>query len=382
MSEKRQIFISYSRKDNRWLERLKTFLRPLEREAELQAWSDTDIKPSSNWHADIQKALHESDAAILLISQDFLASDYIANNELPQLLSAANERGLRIFPVIVSSAYLKDSPLMKFQAVNAPTSPLDTLDRAKQNIILTRLTESVADLIKVVRSGVTEEWLEKFRSRFIPIEGGTYIAGDNDLHNQLHAREEHEVKVDSFHLGKYVVTQAEWIALMNTQPWLDQRNVKLGDDVPAVYVSWHDAVDFIRAINKADSKFAYRLPTEAEWEYAARGGKRTLNSSRTRFSFGDDANKMIEYGWHDRNASQRGDNYAHPVGGLRGNPLGLFDMHGNIWEWASDDIEGLRALRGGGFNFMADGGSSAFRVVNKPETKGEAAGFRLVQEAR
>lgn len=170
---------------------------------------------------------------------------------------------------------------------------------------------------------------------------------------------------------------------MNTQPWLNQKDVRYGDDIPAVFVSWYDAVDFVRAINKADPQFAYRLPSEAEWEYAARGGNKSTSGRRTRFSFGNDANKLIEYGWHERNASQRGDNYAHSVGMLRENPLGLFDMHGNIWEWASDDIGGgLRPLRGGGFNFMADGASSAFRVINKPETKGEAAGFRLVQEMK
>lgn len=206
--------------------------------------------------------------------------------------------------------------------------------------------------------------------------------GDNELHNQLHALEEHEVQIASFSFGKYVVTQSEWIAMMGTQPWLNQKNVRYGDDNPAVYTSWYDAVDFVRAINKADPKFAYRLPTESEWEYAARGGKESASERRTKFDFGDDSSKLIEYGWHDRNASQRGENFAHRVGELRENRLGLFDMHGNIWEWTSDDIRGLRPLRGGGFNFMADGASSAFRVVQKPEMKGEATGFRLVQEAK
>jgi formylglycine-generating enzyme required for sulfatase activity len=90
----------------------------------------------------------------------------------------------------------------------------------------------------------------------------------------------------------------------------------------------------------------------------------------------------MQYGWYDQNASLRGDNYAHPVGELSSNQLGLFDMHGNIWEWIADDEGGLRPMHGGGFNFAAEGACSAFRVVQKPEVKGEAAGFRLVQEKR
>ena len=382
MTNKRQIFISYSHKDAEWLERLKPFLKPLVREEELQIWSDENIKPSSVWEADIQKALNESDAAILLISQDFLASDFITSKELPQLLSAASQRGLRIFPVFVSSSYLKNSPLLNFQGVNSPTSPLNKMDKAKQDEMFVNLAKSIDELLTVAQTGVTEEWLEKFRSRFMPIEGGVFVMGDDELHGELHALKEHEVQVSSFRLGQYVVTQSEWITLMNTQPWLNEKNVRYGNDIPAVNVSWGDAIKFVARINKADSKFGYRLPTEAEWEYAARGGRDASSRPRIKFSFGDDENKLMEYGWYDQNASLIGDNYAHPVGMLKENPLKLFDMHGNIWEWTSESEQGLRVVRGGGFNFEAKGSASAFRLAIKPEMRGEALGFRLVQEPR
>ncbi len=320
--------------------------------------------------------------AKILVSQDFLASDYIASNELPQLLSAANERGLHIYPVIVSSCFLKNSPLSSFQAVNSPKYPLDKLDRAKQNEIFNQLAETIDELLKVALVGVTEEWLEKFRSRFVPIAGGSYILGDNELHGKAHALVEQEVPVDSFRLGQHVVTQSEWFDLMNTRPWVNQKNTRSGDNNPAIWVSWNHAFDFLGKINKADLQFSYRLPTEAEWEYAARGGQKTLSKPRTKFSFGDDANKLIEYGWYDLNASARGENYAHSVGELKGNQLNLFDMHGNVWEWTYDNIDGLRPLRGGGFNFNAEGASSAFRVPAKPDFTSEAVGFRLVQEPK
>jgi len=270
--------------------------------------------------------------------------------------------------------------LLKIQAVNPPTSPLDTLERGQQSSIFAKLAASVDDLLKVTLAGVTEEWLEKFRSRFVPITGGTFVIGDNDLQQQQHALAEHEVQVDSFRLGQYVVTQSEWIALLKTQPWLNQRNVKYGTDNPAVFVSWYDAIEFIRVANKADPRFAYRLPTEAEWEYAARGGLEASRLGRSKFCFGNDESKLIDYGWYLENAAQ--EQYAHPVGMLRENQLKLFDMHGNVWEWTSESQSGLRIVRGGGFNFMALGASSAFRVFQKPELKGEALGFRLVQEPK
>jgi formylglycine-generating enzyme required for sulfatase activity len=353
----------------------------LVRDAELQLWSDTNINPSADWHAEIQRAVNEADVAILLISQDFLASDYIASNELPQLLTAASERGLRIFPIFVSSSYLRNSPLLRFQGVNSPTSALDTLDRAKQNQILVNLAKSIDDVLTVASAGVTEEWLEKFRSRFAPIEGGSFIMGDNDLHSELKALKEHEVKVASFRLGQYVVTQSEWIAVMSTQPWSNERNVRYGSDIPVVYVSLGDVMKFVGKLNRADSQYAYRLPTEAEWEYAARGGQAT-SGVHTKFSFGDDENRLLEYGWFDQNAALEGDNYAHAVGGLKENPLKLFDMHGNIWEWTSEADQTSQVVHGGGFNAPAIAASSAYRLAIKRETKTEALGFRLVQESK
>ena len=382
MPQKRQVFVSYSHKDYEWLNRVRTFLRPLERNAELSVWSDTGIRPSSNWHADIQTAITDADAAILLISPDFLASEYVASDELPEILLAASERGLRVFPIFVSACFLKGSPLLKFQALNSPSSPLDSLEVSEQNRIFTRLAESIDDLLKVAAAGVTDEWLEKFRSRFVPIDGGTISLGDNELYNKRHALEEHEVTIEPFMLGQYVVTQSEWIAVMNTRPWVNESNVLYGSDIPAVYVNWGDAADFITRVNRADTVFRYRLPTESEWECAARGGCQAASDSRTKFCFGNDPNQMMLYGWYSQNASLRGNNYAHSVGQLNPNCLGLYDMHGNIWELMLDNIEGFRPLRGGGFNVSAEAACSAYRVVQKPEVKSEAIGFRLVQEPR
>ncbi len=383
MTRSQKIFVSYSHQDRKWLDKLMPFLRPLERDAMIQLFSDTEIRASSDWHAEIQTAITDADAAILLISQYFLASDYVTTDELPELLASAAQRGLRIFPVIVSSSHFRrGSPLLKFQAANSPSAPLDSLDEPAQNRVLAKLAEDIDELMTVAEAGVTEEWLERFRSGFSPIEGGAGVFGDNEIAAQAHALREYEANVDSFWLGKYVITQSEWTALMNTRPWANQKNYKYGSDIPAVYVDWFDAIDFVTRINKIDDSFTYRLPSELEWEYAARGGRGTTWNARTMFSFGNDVNLLTGYGWYDQNATLSGQNYAHPVGELRPNQLGLYDMHGNVWEWTADILEGYRPLRGGGFNFNAEGASSAYRIPQKPDFKGEAVGFRLIRDQR
>ena len=377
---KQKIFISYSHNDSEWLSKMKPFLKGLEKKADFKIWSDEGIRHSDSWDGEIKKALYEADAAILLVSQDFLVSDYINEIELPELLKSVKELGLRIFPLIVSSYYIKESPISEFQAVNYD-KPLDQLEKFEQNRVLAKLAESIDEVLTINLNGIQEEWLEKFREKFVFVEGSNFIIGDNELFGKLHALKEQEANVESYYMSRYVVTQSEWFTVMRTQPWIGEKNVRYGDSLPAVYVSWHDTQDFIRKLNKNDSKYYYRLPTEIEWEFAARGGLKGINK-RSKFCFGNEPGLLNNYGWFDQNASLRGKSFAQEVGLCEPNQLNIYDMHGNVWEWINDDKDGLRPLRGGGFNFYAEGATSAFRVEQKPEVKGEAAGFRLVKIAR
>ena len=140
-----------------------------------------------------------------------------------------------------------------------------------------------------------------------------------------------------FRLGKYEVTQAQWKRVMDSQPWSGKGYVKEGDDCPASYVSWEDATKFCeeltrqeRAAGRLPADWEYRLPTEAQWEYACRAG------GTKRFHFGDDESELRAYAWFWKNAVDVGENYAHEVGGKRANDWGLHDMHGNVWEWCRD----------------------------------------------
>jgi hypothetical protein len=143
-----QIFISYSHSDKRWLDRLHVHLKPLERDNTIVRWDDTMIKPGSKWREEIDKALKATKVAILLISADFLASDFIATDELPPLLKAAEEEGAVILPMIVSaSRFTQTKSLSVFQAVNQPSQPLAGLPRHRQEEVLVKVAEAVEQAI-------------------------------------------------------------------------------------------------------------------------------------------------------------------------------------------------------------------------------------------
>ena len=142
-----RIFVSYSHMDQHWLDRLLVHLRPLERKGRLELWSDRQIRAGDEWREEIKKAINSCQAAVLLISADFMASDFIYNDELTPLLEAGKKRGVRIIPILVSSSYYEDSTLSKFQAVNDPSEPLDILNKGQQEASLVKVYRAVRDAL-------------------------------------------------------------------------------------------------------------------------------------------------------------------------------------------------------------------------------------------
>jgi formylglycine-generating enzyme required for sulfatase activity len=191
------------------------------------------------------------------------------------------------------------------------------------------------------------------------------------------------------------VTQGQWKEVMGTEPWKGQeysKYVKEGANYPATYVSWNDAVAYCEKLREKEGK-TYRLPTEAEWEYACRAGTKTARN------FGDDEKVLGDYAWYDKNAWDIDEKYAHQVGQKNPNAFGLFDTHGNVWEWCHDyygedyykqssekDPTGptsgsSRVLRGGSFDYGARGTRSAYRGSGDRRHYGyHDVGFRLVRE--
>jgi formylglycine-generating enzyme required for sulfatase activity len=222
-------------------------------------------------------------------------------------------------------------------------------------------------------------------------------------------REKPQVEVTlsrGFWLGQTEVTQGLWETVMGTRPWAGKVYTREGASYPATYVSHglqadgtvekDSATEFCRrltarerAAGRLPAGWEYRLPTEAQWEYACRAG------TTSKFSFGDDAGRLGEHAWFDKNAWDVDERYAHQAGLKRANPWGLFDMHGNMWEWCSDwyaadyyakspstDPAGPssgsgRVSRGGGWSGPAGSARSAYRSGYVPSNRERYLGFRL-----
>jgi TIR domain len=144
INERRKVFISYSHHDSDWLSRLRIHLRPLERDFQIEIWDDTGIKPGSSWCEEITQAIDSAKVAILLISGAFIASDFIATDELPPLLHAARDEGTLILPIIISpSRFLRTPSLSSFQTVNDPSKPLVKMTKVRQEEMLDRVAQII-----------------------------------------------------------------------------------------------------------------------------------------------------------------------------------------------------------------------------------------------
>ncbi len=167
----------------------------------------------------------------------------------------------------------------------------------------------------------------KINEDMLPVPSGSFLMGYNDGEDD--ERPIHNVLVNSFYLGKYVITQEQWFDLMETRPWLNLEYVCSGDHFPVVNVNWYDVKAFIGKLNKISGE-NFRLPTETEWEYACRAG------SKTKFIHGNTRANLYRFAWYYDNAFRKKEMYAHEVGTLKPNNWGFYDMTGNVYEWCSD----------------------------------------------
>jgi formylglycine-generating enzyme required for sulfatase activity len=225
------------------------------------------------------------------------------------------------------------------------------------------------------------------------IPAGTFMMGSPEG-EEGRKDDEHQHKVTitkAFYMQATEVTQGQWQEVMGTEPWKGKSLVKEGANYAAVYMNWDDAVEYCEKLSKQEGK-TYRLPTEAEWEYACRAGTQTI------WSFGDDEKALGVYAWYDENAFSAGERYAHQVELKKPNAFGLYDMHGNVFEWCHDyygvdyykqspekDPTGptsgsFRVGRGGSWNFYSRRARSAYRPWVVAAGRNDNVGFRVVRE--
>ena len=175
----------------------------------------------------------------------------------------------------------------------------------------------------------------------VKVEGGSYIMGD-DNSSRSNEKPAHNETIVTFQIGKTEVTQELWEAVMGTNP----SNFTGEENLPVEKVYWNDCIEFIEKLNELTGK-NFRLPTEAEWEYAARGGNKSQGYTYS------GSNTIDEVAWYSVNAAEK---KTHPVAQKKPNELGIYDMSGNVWEWTSDQYcpdyssartETARVFRGG-----------------------------------
>ena len=223
--------------------------------------------------------------------------------------------------------------------------------------------------------------IDNLVNNMVYVEGGTFVMGATSEQGSEADNDEkptHSVTLSSYYIGKYEVTQAEWRAVMGSNP-----SCFKGDNLPVENISWNDCQEFIRKLNSLTGK-KFRLPTEAEWEFAARGGN---NSSGYKYSGSGNIGSVA---WYTENSNGK----THPVGQKSPNELGLYDMSGNVYEWCQDcygsypsyaqtnptgpNSGSYRVLRGGGWSSYAWLCRVSGRDVIAPDFSSNFLGLRLV----
>jgi len=248
-------------------------------------------------------------------------------------------------------------------------------------VMTSKATPSVAAV--VTASADQKTYTNSIGMEFVMIPAGEFDMGSpsNEKNRDSDEGPVHRVKIsNAFYMGKYEVTQKQWRDVMGNNPSSDK-----GDNRPVEMVSWNDVQDFIKKLNEKEGGNKYRLPSEAEWEYALRAG------TKTRYSFGDDESNLGDYAWYYSNSG----GITRGVGQKKPNLWGLYDMHGNVWEMVQDnwhsDYSGaptdgsawegsgsVRVVRGGWLNTI-EGCRSANRDELNPGRFSDV-GFRLVRD--
>lgn len=236
------------------------------------------------------------------------------------------------------------------------------------------LTPKPAESERVVIPNTYSENLNGVSLEMIQVPKGEFMMGSDKYDSE---KPLHLVTVSSFYIGKYEVTQKQWKAVMGNNP-----SYFKGDDLPVEMVSWEDVQEFCLKLNRMNIRRRFRLPTEAEWEYACRAGTK-----------GSYAGSLNEMAWYSQNAGSK----THPIGQKKANAFGLYDMHGNIWEWCQDSYSHYssqhqenptspkngvgQVLRGGSWYEDASNCRSTRRRLDIPSDRQDDIGFRVVVES-
>lgn len=424
MPEKKQdsidLFIAYAHQDAELQSRLHTHLVSLQRTNLIQEiWYDKLIQAGDEWEKTIDKKLHAADIILLLISVDFLASDYCFGKEMQDALRLHAQGKTKVLPIILGACTWKLSPIAHIEVLphkgkhvksyadidEALHEVIEKIAEVAQEIKEKRLREERERQAELERQRLAEEkrkqeeaerkeqerlaalarqraaeekrkreLADSIASLMVKIPAGTFMMGDKEW---IDSQPIHQVHIKAFEMCKYPVTQKLWQQVMGTNP-----SYFKGEDLPVENVSWEDTQLFLEKL-KAQTGKVYRLSSEAEWEYAARGGQNFLYAG---------SNNIEEVAWYEENSG----NTTHPVGNKKPNGYGLYDMSGNVWEWCEDTWHdsyndaptdssawtniknSYRVLRGGSWYTYTRSCRVSIRFYDRLGNRDYKFGFRLV----
>jgi formylglycine-generating enzyme required for sulfatase activity len=406
-----RIFVSYRRKESRHqTDRLCDFLK--QHFGAGQVFQDVDGIPlGSDFRRVLTEQVAGCDVFLAVIGDEWLSiagksgarriddpGDYVRIE-----IEAALARNILIIPVLVDNASIP-------QAEELPESLRELAYRQGLRVrgnpdFRDDVKRLVRGIEEAVSRGQPKPFVNSIGMKLVLIPAGEFLMGspDSDKDALDIEKPQHRVRITRpFCLGVYEVTQGQYREVTGANP----SSFKGSDDLPVEQVSWNDAIAFCNKLSEREGLKAYyqfgaeaqsggegyRLPTEAEWEYTCRAG------STTRYSFGDDAASLGEYAWFNANSGKM----THPVGQKRPNAFGLFDMHGNVWEWCWDGYDAAcyarspvvdpdgpprasgRVIRGGGWGNAPRVARSAYRYRSTPGHGVNYLGFRVarVQSSR
>jgi formylglycine-generating enzyme required for sulfatase activity len=436
---RRHLFISYTRADRGWVDRLQRMMAPLLRDSrqELKLWDDSQIEPGAKWRQTIETALQQARVALLLVSDAFLASEFVMNEEVPKLLAAAEAEGVRILWVSLSPCLVEHTPIHAYQAVLPLDHYLEELSPPQQQRALKRIAETIRDALRepvpepepqpeidpepvaapeaeprqMQVEAAEQELGAGVGLRLIQVPAGEFLMGSPADEPQRFEDEgpQHRVRLPGFLMAQTPISQAQWQQVAgwqerNAERWGRQLNPNPSrfsdqadsDNRPVEQVSWHDASEFCNRLSQRTGRH-YTLPSEAQWEYACRAG------STTPFAFGAtlsaelaNYNASFTYGNGPKGEYRK---QTTPVGMFPANAWGLHDMHGNVYEWCLDhwhdsykgapsdgsawlkpsaSDEETRLLRGGSWDNFPRNCRSACRLHARPDYANYNVGFRVV----
>ncbi|MEO1263070.1 MAG: SUMF1/EgtB/PvdO family nonheme iron enzyme [Bacteroidota bacterium] len=417
------IFIAYARKDKTALDKLRTHLNILQRRKLCRIFFDGEITPGEHWDSRLKEELHRADIFVLLVSEDFLDSDYVNEVELPKILEKQKNNECEVIPVILRDCLWTWTELGELQAVLDDGQPIEETngyggaaraiakkvadhhqaEMGRQGLAYIDQQETDEEG-KKQKPAAASRWLfrrntarkgpeaqqkkqevearslrnnDPFHELMVPVKGGTFQMGDERGDLWRACWPIHKVTVKDFQLCKYPVTQAQWKAVMDGNP----SHFSDCTDCPIETVPWDEVQSFLEKLNEQTGG-NYRLPTEVEWEFAARGGAQSKNYKYA------GSNDLNEVAWYNDNS----ENKTHPVGRKKANELGLHDMSGNVWEWCQDEWKSYprslhpfhdkfrRVVRGGAWFNYSDGCRVSYRRRDSTELMYEYIGFRLARD--